>query len=414
MPRRTACLALLLFACSSPSTHNPGGGDDDGTGTDAGAGSDAGPPGPASAKAKKVVVGNGYTLALTTTGQVRAWGFKDHIGIANQTENVLIPAVIPGLESGVLDITTSYNTSCAVRGDGTVVCWGVNDLGEVGDGSMEDRATPTPVMGLTGAVSVSIGTNTACAVTTGGAVKCWGDNTNRKLNVMTPDPTNSNAYDPSPVPLDTLPSGIKSVQVGDQHVCALTTTNTLKCWGDNLFGQCGNGDLEITTLPQAFGDALGNVVTLSNVVDYAPSYRSTVAVLSTGAVKSWGTEEGGALGNNVDMTFNDQPTPLDVTGLSSGGTAVSTSCAVVSGAVRCWESNPGDGTDDEPLTARTVTGITDAVQVSAGSHSCAVTATGAVKCWGYNDNGELGKGTQGNDSTNEAKFLAPVAVLGFP
>lgn len=79
-------------------------------------------------------------------------------------------------------------------------------------------------------------------------------------------------------------------------------------------------------------------------------------------------------------TFNDQATPLDVTGLQSGGTAASATCVVVSGAVRCWEQNPGDGTDDEPLTARTVTGITDAVQVSAGSHSCAVTATGAIKC----------------------------------
>ena len=413
MPKGTACLALLLLACSSP-THNPSAGDDDDGGTDAGAGSDAGPPPPPSAKAKKVVVGNGYTLALTTTGQVRVWGFKDYSGIANQSENVLIPAVIPGLEAGVLDITTSYNTSCAVRGDGTVVCWGVNDRGEVGDGTMDDRATPTAVMGITGAVNVSIGTDTACAVTTAGAVKCWGDNTSRKLNVMTADPTNSNSYEPSPVPLDTLASGIKSVQVGDGHVCALTTTGTLKCWGDNLFGQCGNGDLSISTLPQAFGDALGNVVTLSNVIDYGLSGRSTVAVLATGAVKAWGTEENGALGNNVDMSFNDQASPVDVTGLQAGGTAASATCAVVSGMVKCWEYNPGDGTDDEPLTARTVSGITDAVQVSSGPHSCAVTSTGAVKCWGYNDNGELGKGTQGNDSTDEAKFLAPVAVLGFP
>ena len=87
---------------------------------------------------------------------------------------------------------------------------------------------------------------------------------------------------------------------------------------------------------------------------------------------------------------------------------------MVSGSVKCWEYNPGDGTEDMPLTPRTVSGISDAVQVSSGPHSCAVTATGAVKCWGYNDNGELGKGTQGNDSTSEAYFAAPVAVLGFP
>jgi hypothetical protein len=93
--------------------------------------------------------------------------------------------------------------------------------------------------------------------------------------------------------------------------------------------------LNVYTLPQMFGDPLTDVVTLSSVVDYGLDGRSTVAVLATGAVKAWGTQDGGALGNNVDNSVASVATPVDVTGLQSGGTAVSSSCAVVNGAVKC-------------------------------------------------------------------------------
>jgi alpha-tubulin suppressor-like RCC1 family protein len=366
--------------------------------------------------AKKVVVGYGFTLALTTTGEVRVWGWKNYAGIAGLTDNVLVPSVIPGLESGVVDISTYYQSSCAVLADGTARCWGANERGQLGDGTMTDRETPVPVMGLTGVTSISAGTDSTCAVTSAGTIKCWGDNTGRKLGAVTADPTNSNAYIPSPVPLDVLhpSSGVKAVGVGDGHACAILTSGALECWGDNTFGQCGNGDLSTATIPEAFGDPIPEVLTLSNVVAVAPGGHTTVAVLASGAVKAWGTQADGQLGNNSADEFTDLPTPQDVTGLQTGATAADTSCAVVAGAVRCWSANPGDGTDDMPLTARTATGIADAVQVSSGPHSCAVTSTGAVKCWGENDNGELGKGTEGNQSSSEAKLLTPVPVLGFP
>ncbi len=375
---------------------------------------DGGPPLPPAKKAKKVVVGNGFTVALTVDGEVRVFGWDDYAGLGDEPGNALVPTTVPGLASGVIDIGTNYQTSCAAMSDGSVKCWGDNRFGAVGDGTTTDRSMPVAVTGLAGVKSVSVGADFACAVTTAGAVKCWGRNEYRQLGAMTPDPSNTNSFQPSLVPLDVLGLGgtVKSVHAGFEHVCALMTTGTLKCWGKNVWGQLGNGLTDGLSLPRTFGDAIPNVMNLTGVIDAAPSVQHTVAVLSTGAVKAWGKQEKGNLGNGEDSTFApDVTTPGDVNGLSSGGSAVSGTCAVVSGSVWCWVDNLGDGTPNTSLVPALVPGISDAVQVSSGEHTCAVLASGRIKCWGDNTNGGLGVGF--DQSSGSSNVYTPQDVLAF-
>jgi len=383
---------------------------------DAGGG-DAGPNLPPAKKAKKVAVANGFTVALTTDGEVRVFGWDDYAGLGVDPGNALVPTTIPALATGVVDIATNYQTSCAAMSNGSVKCWGDNRFGAVGDGTETDRATPVDVSGLTGVKSISAGADFMCAAMTAGGAKCWGRNEYRQLGAMTPDPSNSNSFLPSLVPIDVagLAGTVKSVHGGFEHACAIMMTGTLKCWGKNVWGQLGNGLGDGLSLPRNFGDAIPDVMSLAGVVDVAPSVQHTVAVLSTGAVKAWGKQENGNLGNGEDSTFApDVTSPADVTGLTTGGTAVAGTCAIVGGNVWCWVDNLGDGsTGDEArsLVPRMVPGITDAVQISTGLHTCVVLASGRMKCWGDNTNGGLGIGV--DQSTGMSSFNTPQDVLAF-
>ncbi len=198
------------------------------------------------------------------------------------------------------------------------------------------------------------------------------------------------------------PSAITS---GKSHSCAIVSGGAV-CWGSNAQGQLGVDTL-ITSSSVPLGvDGLGSGVTAISAGD-----EQTCAVVS-GAVKCWGGNGHGDLGNG-SITMSS--TPVTVSGLTSGATAVAagaySSCAVVSGAVKCWGWNAygqlGDGTDVESTTPVSVSGLSSGVTAVsfANYYGCAV-VSGAMKCWGWNALGQLGDGSTNNSS-------APVAVTGL-
>jgi len=190
----------------------------------------------------------------------------------------------------------------------------------------------------------------------------------------------------------------------------VTTAGAVKCWGWNATGALGDGTTTSSTTPV-------DVVGLgSGVASVSAGGEDSCAVTTAGAVKCWGYNVIGALG---DGTTTSSTTPVDVVGLGSGVAAVSAggahTCAVTTaGGVKCWGNNSdgelGDGTGFSSTTPVGVVGLGSGVaSVTAGAtHTCAVTTAGGVTCWGRNYYGELGDGTTYTDSTT------PVAVVGLP
>jgi alpha-tubulin suppressor-like RCC1 family protein len=356
------------------------------------AGPDAGrkPPPPPVGSPPTLVAGPNSTY-LVLKGKLLSWGknYDGQLGDGTMTDRAH-PVQVQGLETGVTTVSGGYDSACAVV-KGGVQCWGWNVFGQLGDGSSKDRRpVPGPVDGLgagAGATAVASGQEATCAVAKG-AVSCWGLFGETNYGVFTP------------VPVAGLQSGVSLITAGCYHFCALVG-GAVRCWGQNPHGQLGDG-----TLKTNWTNPVRVVGLDSGVTAIAAGCTFSCAVVS-GQARCWGDNNYGQLG---DGTTKDKTTPVAVVGISENvidiaGGAIH-ACAVVDtgtgdgGGVRCWGANQSAqlGVDLGPYdidncteTPLQVTGLTSGVlRVTGGqAHSCARTADG-VKCWGLNDSGQLG------------------------
>ncbi|HEY8259882.1 MAG TPA: chromosome condensation regulator RCC1 [Methylosinus sp.] len=283
--------------------------------------------------------------------------------------------------------------ACAVTSAGGVKCWGWNAFGQLGDGTATDRATPVDVIGLSsGVVALAAGAYHTCALTNAGAVECWGDNSLAQLG----DTTGGRRRTRMTVP--GLSSGVVAIAAGFAHSCALTAAGRVMCWGHNANGQLGNGESTMFSPPTLVGGPATIYKALA-----ADAWRSC-GVTGAGAVRCWGADYGAL--------------PVAVAGLETGVAALADGfrhhCALtVAGAVKCWGDNYygqlGDGTTVSRPAPVQVAGLTSgAVAVEAADyHTCALLSSGAVRCWGFDDHGQLGDG-----ATTARSIPTPVAKLG--
>ena len=304
--------------------------------------------------------------------------------------------------------------SCVSLTGGTVKCWGFNNFGQLGNGTLgsgTDSPTPVDVSGITTATSLALGGSSenhhSCALLTGGTVKCWGSNNKGQLG----NETTANSATPVDV------SGITtatSIAVGGQFSCAVLTGGTVKCWGSNNYGQLGNG----TTANSATPVDVADITTATSIAD--GTYHSC-ALLTGGTVKCWGYNGNGQLG---DGSTTDSATPVDVTGITTATSiAAGTwhSCALLTGGtVKCWGFNSkgqlGNGTigsgTDRP-TPVDVFNITTATSIAlAHQHACALLTDGTIMCWGYNYYSQLGDRTL--TSRSKPVFALQISVLPRP
>jgi alpha-tubulin suppressor-like RCC1 family protein len=268
---------------------------------------------------------------------MKCWGYNrlGQLGDGTTTDH-LVPVDVSGLANGVSAVAAGKYHSCAMTAEGGVKCWGFNILGQLGDGTAGDRNVPTDVSGLASGVSgVAAGGDHTCAVmdtVRGGGLKCWGNNGSGQLGNGTTDKHTT------PVDVSGLASGVNVIAAGGFYICAVTNGGGLKCWGINIAGQLGDGTTAGHAIPM---DVSGLV---SGVSAVAAGDSHTCAVTAGGAVKCWGSNGSGQLG---DGTTSSRSVPVDVSGLASGVTAVAAgdghTCAVMDavhgGAVKCWGSN---------------------------------------------------------------------------
>jgi alpha-tubulin suppressor-like RCC1 family protein len=330
-----------------------------------------------------------------------------------------------------------------------VECWGKNLTGALGDGSTLNRAIPTSVIGLPGpphtAAEVTGGAATSCAVTAtlgaqcwgqmvgdgsplltvhtsaaavalpagtvsqiaagfGGcaivhgsglsvSLRCWGDNTWGEIG----DGTTTNRL--KPVQVKGLTGLLQSVTSGGSHVCALVHNGGAWCWGFNDDGQLGDGTTTNRSTPVAVSGLPLNLAQIAATDDH------TCALLTNQTVKCWGLNSKGQLG---DGTTSNSSTPVKVAGLT-GAVQIALgdgyTCALLAGGdVQCWGLNAfgelGDGGTTDSKSPVQVSGLTSAVQAISGGDAsvCAVLQSAQVDCWGDNSSGELGNGSIGGQS----------------
>jgi hypothetical protein len=199
------------------------------------------PPGQLGSGFTVVAAGDSFTCALRDTGRVVCFGLDD-LGQLGQASGSPVSGPTPvtpvGLTSGVSAISAGQGQACAVQ-NGAALCWGQNSNGEIGDGSTTQASVPTPVSGLSsGVTAISAGNGFTCAVQNGG-VKCWGTNTWGQLGDGTTQSSNV------PVPSTAYGFTPSGISVGDSHACAYGSAGQ-KCWGLDTDDRLGTNTTPIT------------------------------------------------------------------------------------------------------------------------------------------------------------------------
>jgi alpha-tubulin suppressor-like RCC1 family protein len=301
-------------------------------------------------------------------------------------------------------LSTGFNYTCLLKDNGRAMCWGDNEDGKLGDGTTTGRTTPAEVRGLESGVNIlSAGAGHTCALLNTGGVMCWGGEINEKID------TNGFVERRSipvlkPSYVSGLTSGVTAISAGYNHTCAIMMAGGVKCWGINDYGQLGDGTTSLQNTPVDVNGINDDALSISAGMDH------TCVLFKNGRIDCWGRSQG----NGADT---DQRVPIRVMGADSGVVNISAggfhTCVLsIGGGVRCWGDNHlgqlGDGTTNNRIAPADVIGLTsDVTAISAGwGHTCAITSTGRVKCWGNNEHGELGDGTQTNR-------LTPVDVSGL-
>jgi alpha-tubulin suppressor-like RCC1 family protein len=417
-------------------------------------------------RANVVTAGGDHSCAVLDNGNVQCWGSNGNLesGVASGS-SVLSPAAITLAGSAkAATISAGYQHTCVVAQGGAVQCWGANASGQRGWGSSTSSATPAAVAGVSNAVSVTSadahtcallasgqavcwgtfapGVGSAaptvmasavpfraisasgahtCAVAADGDVYCWGANNSGQLG----DGTNTNRSTPTLVNTGALRGSVIAVGAGVNHTCALTVSGAVFCWGQNSQGQLGIGSTTSTQTPATV--TLSSALGVASGLILAGGLSHTCVVTDRGP-QCWGANGFGQVGDSAtDFTPRLSPVAVAAPGYDTGGmfpiylgygtvhrghqldTGDSFACAVTaeiptSGGpvpargVKCWGKNDQGQLGDNSRTARStptlVSGLNETVvAVTTGSlHACALLSGGTVQCWGDNAFGQIGNG----------------------
>jgi alpha-tubulin suppressor-like RCC1 family protein len=340
---------------------------------------------------RKVVAG-GYSTYFVSEGGVYRAGYGFQLPDA------------PGWNqhatwNDVIDIAVSDTHGCALRSDGSAWCWGTNNSGQLGNGTITSSATPVRAGTLTALTWIGVGRNFTCAAGPNGAY-CWGDNQFGQLGNGTLGGSSSTPA------LTVIPGRLRALSVGYSHVLGVNENGVVVGWGSNSVGEIGDG----TTSHRPFGSFLAE----SPVQSIAAGANFSCAARFDGSVRCWGFNGSGRLG---DGTTVNSSTPKLVSGLGGEAVAVTAgiahACARLStNEIKCWGFNQFGQIGDRSTTQRLTPVLTQpalaANLVTAGyHHTCAMTGGFDLYCWGSNDKGQLASGTR------NAEF-SPTKILWVP
>jgi len=343
--------------------------------------------------ATAISAGGYQGCAITPNERLKCWGDNDYgqLGIGASADDEFRPVLVPKLKN-VKKVSAGDYSTCAILSGGKLKCWGYNSYGQVGDGSTKDRRRPTQVTGLTSGVrNVSVGYYHTCAVVKSGKVKCWGHNNYGQLG--------NGSMDDFHTPKTTARiNNASHVSAGVDFTCA-TVNGKAKCWGYNSDGELGDGTTDDRKKPtQVKGLDKG-------VKKVIAGYYQACAIVNKGRLKCWGYNYYGEVGTGEHGNEYHTPqnvVGMD-RGVSRVDPDYYFTCAVKNGRAKCFGDNEynqlGNGDTDPRDVATPVTGLTkNVVDIDTGYyHACALLKSGAAKCWGWNGEGEVGIDDMVND-----------------
>ena len=419
---------------------------------------------------------NRYAVDVSTTDQgacvlldnssVSCWGYgsKGTIGDGQNSDrsSPTPTASMPGNQK-VVSLTSGYTHHCALLEDGTVACWGRNNQGQLGDNSTTNRNTPTLTNPLgASAIAIESDHGHTCALLITGSVVCWGDNSDGQIGNGT---SGGNVLVPTPV--SSITGTAVSISTSSSATCALLDNNSVTCWGANSVGQIGNGTTSSGTIPDYTSSFATNQIKL--MLDGGRDV--SCSLVDNGSIYCWGRNNDGQIGDGttahattptwVDTSYKFLTTRMkDVISASScsvspalpTGLGIDSSTCTISGT-------PTSAVDNRTYTViATIDGISfqtsvwlstaykqltssiDGSELHVGAameeitfesesfassdslslgmqRTCAIIDNGSMKCWGNYANGGLGNGLGSGsdyvgDSANEMGDNLPVTNLG--
>ncbi|MBF0207223.1 MAG: hypothetical protein HQK53_10080 [Oligoflexia bacterium] len=353
--------------------------------------------------------GGGHTCALKTDNSLWCWGpnSSGEIGIGNSTTIQCTPAAVTALENDVLNFSVGNGSTCAIKNDNTLWCWGA---GVFASPTKKLHFPQTPRGFMSNLSLVGMGSTHSCGLKTDNSVWCWGDNSVAQLGIGNYNPKQQT----TPVAvLGAGSSGVQSISTGYRHNCVLKSSDgSVWCWGDFAYGVLGYGGTTGKSTPVAV-KGVGS----SGVKSVSSGYYHNCALKTAdNSVWCWGWNSDGQLGNG---NYSNKNTPVAVLGAGASGVSTLSSgssynCALkTDNSVWCWGINSygqlGNGNTSKQNTPVAVvgTGGSGVSILSSGSgHNCTLKTDNTVWCWGNNAYGQLGIGNTTNQYT-------PVSVSGL-
>lgn len=362
-----------------------------------------------------------HTCVLTANGEVECFGLNHDGRLGDGTEinrdapsRVVVPDGVKmmALSTGLADHT------CAIDTERAVWCWGLNAFGQLGTLDLTSRLEATKVRGLDVEIAAVVtAEQLTCALDASGAVWCWGNNNNFTLGQITDRVIGVNkpgSVTPLRVPgLDR----VTLVRAGGNHLCAVESSGTVKCWGDNKFGQLGIGNDDQTIEPRATVDLGGRVV------DLALGQSHSCVLLEGGRVRCWGSNQHDQLGFQSELIPGEVPfvaAPTIDVALGAPAAAVTAGryfvCAtLLDESLRCWGKVRGSDDDPNVVTVDEDRSVPVAIDGAVGvrladggsRHLCWLAAGGALVCAGNDDLGQVG------DGPGDLGALTARVVIGY-
>lgn len=370
-------------------------------------------------------LGNSHTCVLLSNGSVKCWGgnSQGQLGYANTNQIGDDPNEIPvnynavDIGGQVTALTAGAEHTCALLDDGHVRCWGRGNYGQLGyqsDQSIGDDEAPSEagdvdIGGIV--VQIDAGAEHTCALLDDGAVRCWGEGSDGRLGYGNED---NIGITQTPRMAGNVALGGKAIQIiaGTYHTCAVLENRQARCWGRGTYGALGYGntaDVGAQNQPQDVGtvSAGGAIARLS-----AGENVTCAILLGTADARCWGDNFHGQLGYGHQESIGNGNVPDSAPPLSLGGEALQIvsgewhTCAIIDdNSLRCWGYSQdgqlgyghvatlGDDAGEVPSSFDAVHLDGQVNFVAAGKrHNCAVLVSGAMRCWGDNQYGQLGYG----------------------
>ncbi len=324
-----------------------------------------------------IVVGNEFSCAIHSD-QAKCWGKNNTVGhLGDDTFSGTVGSSTPvgvcdvgetgpcstfltGLSTSVSAMSSYGGHTCVLDTNGSVICWGAGSTGSIGDGAGVHRDVPVLVGLGTGNKAIAGGWAHTCAIDSTDHLSCWGANLNGELGgdvavsqnspVLVCAATDNGAGDGCDAGVGL--GNVTAIAAGSNHTCAIISGGRVMCWGSDSQGQLGNPSIgtgsPLAVPVCATGQTDCSMYPLTGATAIATGAYFTCAIVTGGAVKCWGDNQGDTLGDGSGL---DAATPVDVVGINSGATFINSgnthTCAIVTGGLKCWGSNSqgklGDG-----------------------------------------------------------------------